>query len=284
MTKLDRDGNLLWSRCLSSNESAYLGNTFGNRWSSLHNDQLVVAGYTYETDDDYYNGLWASFPTDGFVYSGGEDEFVQMGAFRFGRGRIKDEGRTLDFGSSFTPSNQPPNITAVTNFRNYATRAPADSFPQHLHKMVDLKHGGVVFGDGSRQITAADRIPQIKADNDYWITANDSGKHIYFKNNSGTVYIPGWWRVNLPVGFTFTIVNRTGNDCYVELEGWPGERGTILGAGRDISTDTWGIPDSGSGSMVTLILLEAGHDYNNGGNQDGPVWMISGPGDIYNAT
>ena len=283
VTKLDRDGNLLWSRCVSSNDSSYLGDTFGNRWSSLHNDQLVVAGYTYETDDDYYNGLWASFPTDGFVYSGGEDEFVQMGAFRFGRGRIKLEDTLIPPTGSFTPSVQPPNITAVTNFKNYATRTPSDSFPQHLHKMVDPKHGGVVFGDGSRQTTAADRIPQIRADNDYHITINDSGKHIYFSNKSGTVYIPYDFDypegVKLPVGFTFTIVNYTGNDCYVQLRSFS-PRGTILGAGRNASYYEWGIPDSGTGSMVTLILLETGHDYGNS-NATGPVWMISGPGDIY---
>jgi hypothetical protein len=281
VTKLDKDGNLLWSRCVNGNDSSYLSDNNGNRQTSLHGDQLVVVGYTYETDDDYYNGLWASVPTDGFAYLGGEGDFVQMGAFRLSQGRIS-AGPELGGGApSFTPSNQPPNITATANLKNYATRTTVNRFPQHLHKMVDPTHGGLVFGDGSRQTTAADRIPQIKADNDYWITANDSGKHIYFKNNDGTVYIPGWWKTNLPVGFTFTIINRTGNDCYVELEGWPGERGTILGAGRNLDYHTWGIPDSGSGSMVTLILLEAGHDYNSGGNQDGPVWMISGPGDIY---
>jgi hypothetical protein len=283
VTKLDRDGNLLWSRCLSGNESSYLGNAYGNRWSSLHNDQLVVAGYTGVTSNSSYNGLWASFPTDGFVYLGGENDFVQMGAFRFGQGRIKDGERTFLVGNSFTASVQPPNITAVTNTRNYATRTPSDSFPQHLHKMVDLKHGGVVFGDGSRQTTAADRIPQIKADNDYWITANDSGKHIYFRNNSGTVTIPYDFDypdgVKLPVGFTFTIVNYTGSDCYVQLRSF-NPRGTILGAGRNLDYHTWGIPDSGTGSMVTLILLETGHDYGNN-NATGPVWMISGPGDIY---
>jgi hypothetical protein len=206
VTKLDSTGNLLWTRCLSGNVTSDLGNSAGNRWSSLHNDQLIVAGYTYETVNDYSNGLWASFPTDGFTYFGGEDDFVQTGIFRFGQGRIKDGVRTFDTGGSFTPSVQPPNITAVTDLKNYATRTPVDSFPQHLHKMVDPKHGGLVFGDGTTQTTAGDRIPQIRADNDYWITANDSGKHIYFRNNSGTVYIPGWWRVNLPVGFTFTIV------------------------------------------------------------------------------
>jgi hypothetical protein len=284
VTKLDSNGNLIWSRCLNGNDSSYLGNSNGNRWSSIHGDQLIVAGYTYETDDDYYNGLWVSLPTDGFTYLGGEGEFVQMGAFRLGQGRIKDGELTTVVGGSFTASEQPQNITAVTDLRGYATRDPQDSFPQHLHKMVDLKHGGLVFGDGTKQSTAGDRIPQIRADDDYYLTAHDSGKHIYFRNNNGTVYIPGWWTdKNLPVGFTFTIVNRTGSDCYVQLEGWPGTIGTILGAGRNISTDIWGIPDSGSGSMVTLIKLEDGHDYNNGA-QDGQVWMISGPSDIYNAT
>jgi hypothetical protein len=284
VTKLDSTGNILWTRCLSGNESSYLGNSNGNRWSSLHGDQLVVAGYTWETSDEQYNGLWASFPTDGFTYLGGEGDFVQMGAFRFGPGRIKDDGdASSDVGGTFTPSVQPPNITAVTDFKRYETRAPDYVFPQHLHKMVDPKHGGLVFGDGTKQTTAGDRIPQIRADNDYYLTANDSGKHIYFRNNSGNVVIPGWWYVNLPVGFTFTIVNYTGNTCYVNLEWWPGEVGTILGAGRNISTPVWGIPDSGSGSMVTLIKLEDGHDYNNQGQAFGPVWMISGPSDIYNA-
>lgn len=283
VTKLDSAGNILWTRCLSGNESSYLGSSNGNRWSSLHGDQLVMAGYTYETDDDYYNALWASLPTDGFAYLGGESEFVQMGAFRFSQGRIKDEGATEDVGGTFTPSVQPPNITAVTDLKKYETRSPETLFPQHLHKALDPKHGGLVFGDGTRQKTAGDQIPQIRADDDYFLTANDSGRHIYYKNNNGAVTIPAWWRVNLPVGFTFTIVNRTGSDCYVNLEWFPGEVGTILGAGRNIATPAWGIPDSGSGSMVTLIKLEDGHDYNNGGQAYGQVWMISGPSDIYDA-
>jgi hypothetical protein len=151
--------------------------------------------------------------------------------------------------------------------------------------MTDPKHGGLVFGDGSRQTFATDTIPQIKADRDYTITAQDSGKHIYYKNNSGTVYIPPAWsdntlsQLNLPVGFTFTIINRSGSDCYVQLKPFS-PRGTILGAGRNTSYYEWGIPDSGTGSMVTLILLEAGKDLGNG-NTIEPVWMISGPGDIY---
>jgi hypothetical protein len=151
--------------------------------------------------------------------------------------------------------------------------------------MVDPKHGGLVFGDGSRQTFATDIMPQIKADRGYTVTAQDSGKHIYYKNNSGTITIPPVWsdntlgQLNLPVGFTFTIINRSGSDCFVELKSFS-PRGTILGSGRASSYHTWGIPDSGSGSMVTLILLEAGKYLGNNTTTE-PVWMISGPDDIY---
>ena len=280
-TKLDQAGNVIWSRCVNApNTSSYLGNSNGNRWSSLHNDQLVVAGYTYTTGDDYSSGLWVSFPTDGFTYLGGEGDFVQMGAFRFCQGSIYVAETLIPGASSFTPSVQAPTITATNNLKNYATRDPINLFEQHLHKMVDPKHGGVMFGDGSRQTFATDIMPQIKADRDYTITTQDSGKHIYYKNYSGTIIIPLWARVKLPVGFTFTIVNRSGGDCYVQLESWPGPRGTILGSDRNASYYEWGIPDTGSGSMVTLLLLEAGHDGGNG-NISEPVWMISGPDSIY---
>jgi hypothetical protein len=280
VTKLDQDGNLVWSRCVSGQASSYLRNWNGNRFSSLANDQLVVAGYTQMTDQDYDSGLWVSFPTDGFTYLGGESEFVQQGAFRFSPGRITNGVITLDTGGSFTPSVQAPTITASNNLKKFETRDPINFFEQHLHKMVDPKHGGLVFGDGSRQTFATDKIPQIKANYDHTITAQDSGKHIYYKNHAGTVYIPLWADVKLPVGFTFTIVNHSGGDCYVQLTSWPGPRGTILGSGRNASYHTWGIPDSGSGSMVTLLLLEAGQDLGDDDYHE-PVWMISGPDDIY---
>ncbi len=280
--KLDQHGRKLWSRCISSGPNdSYLGIWNGNRWSSLDGNQLVVAGYTLATEDNYWSGLWASFPTDGFTYFGGEDDFVQQGAFRFSQGAISAGESASGPAYTFTPSVQPPTITAVSNLKKFATRTPEESLPQHLHKIVDPEQGGLVFGDGTRQTTAADRVPQIRADNDYWITANDSGKHIYFSNNSGTVRIPNESDLDLPVGFTVTIVNYTGSNCYIRLEsGGPAGRGTILGAGRNLSTVWWGMPDSGSGSMATLIKLQKGV-YVDGGYSEAPVWMISGPSDLF---
>ena len=284
VTKLDQDGNVIWSRCINApNDGSYLGNWNGNRWSSLSDDQLVIAGFTYLTADNYYSGLWASIPTDGFTYFGGEGEFVQQGAFRFSQGSIYTTEDLIPPTGSFTPEPQLPNITSNINLKKYETRTPTDLFEQHLQKMTDPKHGGLVFGDGSRQTFATDKVPQIKADRGYTITAQDSGKHIYYKNNSGTITIPAEdGGPVLPVGFTFTIINRTGGDCYVRLYDTQGPtRGIILGAGRNQSYYEWGIPDSGSGSMVTLIKLESLLISNGGIDIHEPVWMISGPSDIY---
>jgi hypothetical protein len=114
-----------------------------------------------------------------------------MGAFRFSQG-IYICYNLIPGASSFTPSVQAPTITATNNLKKYETRDPIDFFEQHLHKITDPKHGGLVFGDGSRQTFATDIMPQIKADRGYTITAQDSGKHIYYKNNGGTITIPVW--------------------------------------------------------------------------------------------
>jgi hypothetical protein len=92
--------------------------------------------------------------------------------------------------------------------------------------------------------------------------------------------------VDLPVGFTFTIVNTTGSDCYVDMMYGNNEGtypGTLKLAGRDISTPYIGIPDSGSGSMVTLMKIKNGYNLLNTDfdNYQQDVWIVSGPGDVY---
>jgi hypothetical protein len=86
------------------------------------------------------------------------------------------------------------------------------------------------------------------------------------------------------VGFTFTLVNTTGSDCFVETLTGPSNRARLKLAGRNIDTYTIGIPDSGSGSMVTFLKVKQGYTMDNSdGLGDYPdVWMVSGPGDIYN--
>ena len=78
----------------------------------------------------------------------------------------------------------------------------------------------------------------------------------------------------------------SGSDVYVEMmlaTNLNLYQGRIWGAGRNIQTRHWGIPDSGSGSMVTLMKVK-GPDYRGGEQEDYPeIWMIAGPSDLYNA-
>jgi hypothetical protein len=85
------------------------------------------------------------------------------------------------------------------------------------------------------------------------------------------------------VGFTFTIVNTTGSDCYLRTSSGPTEQAVFKLAGRNITSVDVGIPDSGSGSMITVMKIKDGYEMVNSDNDgDYPdIWMVSGPSDIY---
>ena len=104
-----------------------------------------------------------------------------------------------------------------------------------------------------------------------------------FELDNGVVYIQHREGRYFPVGFAFTIVNTTNNDCWVRTMTGTTARARLKLAGRNIDTVDVGIPDSGSGSMVTVMKIKDGYTM---ANSDGPgdypdVWMISGPGDVY---
>lgn len=283
VTKFNPDGNILWMRTVNSyGASSDLGSWNGTGWSSFDEttQQLVTVGYTNSFDDDYRCGLWVGFPADGYTYFGGEGEFTQQGPWRFGLGSLNVLSYETVTAQDFTPTPFANNIDTIANAKYYRTKEPIDKFPQWLTTMADEVNGGLVFGDGSKQTFATNITPQVRAYQDYQLRPTDSGKHIYYgpNTNSGTIAIPYWDNVKLPVGFTFTIVNRCGGDVYVQLAGG-NQTGSIYGSGRNAWSTMWGIPDSGSGSVVTLIKVEEGFDSN--GVYQGDVWMISGPDSIY---
>ena len=153
------------------------------------------------------------------------------------------------------------------------------------YTVTDDTTGFLEFGDGSKQSFATNVIPQIPAVDSYWITEQDSGKHLFFEHRSGTVYIPHRAGRYFPVGITFTIVNTSGGTCFVETMTGPSSRGRLKLAGRNIDTPYIGIPDSGSGSMVTFLKVKDGYTMDNSdGLGDYPdIWIVSGPSDVYNA-
>ncbi len=245
----------------------------------------VMVGKTYVPTDNYYNGLLLKLPLDGYTNLS-EGEFVSIGEHILGKYNWNVTSLTSAF-DSFTATEHIDTIEESVNLRSYRTRTPGGFLKVFRTDIIKDSDGYLEFGDGSKQSFATDKIPQIPAANDYYLTEQDSGKHIFFENENGYVYIPHRTVKDLPVGFTFTVVNTTGSDCWVttqnEADG-SGYRARLKLAGRNIDTYTIGIPDSGSGSMVTFLKIKSGYSMLNTDYDDEypDVWIVSGPGDIYN--
>lgn len=285
---IDPDGLIITSRVLSadgnSNYNFYETPTpqFSDAYTDADdNDYVVMAGHTYVPTDNYYNALLIKLPLDGYkdLQPG---EWVSLGEHILSRYWWAVTTVTPAF-ESFTATEHPNTITTDFDQRNYNTSTPTGLLNVWTYTITDDSAGYLEFGDGSKQSFATDVIPQIPAANDYYLTAQDSGKHIFFEHASGEVFIPHWNDKNLPVGFTFTVVNLTGNTCYVTTQSGDGGRGRLKLAGRNIDTYTIGIPDSGSGSMVTFLKIKSGYSMMNTDWNDyyDDVWIVSGPGDIY---
>ena len=281
------DGTVIRHRVLSadgnSNYNYYNTPTanFADIYTDSHGDHIVVAGYTYVPTDNYYNALLYRLPLDG--YRDLElSERVTLGEHILTTHQVTGNVVTSAF-ESFTPTEHVNTITNLVDQRDYHTRTPDGNLHVWTHTITDDSAGYLEFGDGSKQSFATNIIPQVAAANDYYLDIQDSGKHIFFEHENGVVYIPHREGRYFPVGFAFTIVNTTNNDCWVRTMTGTTARARLKLAGRNIDTVDVGIPDSGSGSMVTVMKIKDGYTMaNSDGLGDYPdVWMISGPGDVY---
>lgn len=273
---LSADGN--------SNYNEY--NTPTPQFAAVTADSIVFAGYTYVPTDNYYNALLVKLPLDGYKDIAVEQR-ISLGEHILTRHEWTPVTVTPAF-ESFTVTEHLGTLNSGTSGKSFETVDPQGQLQVWPFTITDDAAGYLEFGDGSKQAFATDIIPQIPAANDYYLTTQDSGKHIYFEDESGRVYIPHWSDVNLPVGFTFTIVNTTGNNCYVDAMSSnvaPFDIANFRLAGRDIQTGYIGIPDNGAGSMVTFLKIKTGYimDNSDGPGQYRDQWIVSGPGDVFNA-
>lgn len=257
--------------------------TFADIYTEGSDDYVVMAGRTYVPTDDSRNALLIKLPVDG-LKNLEISERLSLGEHLLTRHDVVVTTVTPAF-DSFTPEEHLNTITNLENARNYSTIAPDGELGVWTYTVTDDTAGFLEFGDGSKQSFATNVIPQIPAANSYYITEQDSGKHLFFEHENGTVYIPHRDGRYFPVGFTFTIVNTSGSDVWVETMTGSSNRGRLKLAGRNIDTPYIGIPDSGSGSMVTFLKIKDGYTMDNSdGLGDYPdIWIVSGPSDVYNA-
>ena len=280
IVKLDTDGEMIWKRMFGIHESdtrmSYEG--WGNKALSIHGDQFTFVGYTDGPDDDTDNALIVTLPLDGTgVGLHGLWTYVEPNDDRIKPWRLT--GRTS---TTFDATVHSSGITAVDNVKYYYTNYPEENFTLYPQVILSDQGGALEFADGSRQTFSTALVPQVKISaGRYTIRPEDSGRHILIESENYAVVIPYWGKVALPVGFTVTLVNISGNDVRVECEISEGPfQGSLWLSGGDMKTVAIRFPDNGSGQMITLIKIKEG-TYSNNAESHGDIWMVAGA-DIIN--
>jgi len=170
------------------------------------------------------------------------------------------------------------------NARFYYMDYPYWTFPVINQVVRDKSGGAIVFPDGSRQTTSAGVSQQVRIGRNYTITLEDAGGHIFIDDIGGwwsyNVIIPYWEMVKLPVGFKFSIVNRSNQTVYVYLDSGPGPRGSIYGVqswGYNNGSNWYINGNSNGANWVELIKVKEG--FKVADNDQGPQWVIRGDKD-----
>jgi hypothetical protein len=272
--KLDTDGEVIWKRMWGVHASdvriSYEG--YGNRALSIHGDQFTLVGYADAPDDDYDNGFIVTLPLDGtgvgehgiWTYVEPKDDIVKVW-------RLSDRTAT-----TFTATEHTGGITAVADVKYYYTDYPSEEFTFYPETILSNAGGAVEFADGSRQTFSTAIVPQVRISaGGYTLKPEDSGRHILIESSNYSVIIPNWQKVSLPVGYTVTLVNISGNDAYVSCESSDSYQGSIWFSGGDNKTSSIYFTDNGSGQMITLIKIKEGTKSDDS-EDHGDIWMVAG--------
>ena len=271
IVKLDSDGEILWKRIWGTPGNAMYQryNSDTGRSISVSNGKFTIAGYTYATADNYYNAAIASLPLDGT----GTGQHGIWTYFEPNDNKIVQVRKTTS-AQTFTPNVNTSTVTTTDDDKYYYTGYPNGQFNLFTEVIRSNEGGAIEFADGSTQTFSATTIPQVRIYGEYYLRPEDSGRHLYLTEENYTVYIPYWERVKLPVGYTITIINRSGSTMYLYLQGGNND-GRIFFSGGDTNTMGVYINDNGSGQMVTLIKIEEGSNVDDADNH-GDRWMIAG--------
>ena len=277
IVKLDTNGDVLWKRGFGVHESDTRTRDSA-KFLSIFGNKYTVVGTTDAPDaSDSNNAMIFTMPLDGtglgyhglwWYFELNDDQIKVM--------RVDRES------DAFTPNINSSVITATDNVKYYYTTYPDRDFDLFRQVIRSEVGGALEFADGSKQSFSTAIVPQVRISGGrYYIRPEDSGRHILVEDANYNIRIPNYREVTLPVGFTFTIINISGDTVNVENQFVDsGERGQMWFSGGDDKTPVVGIDDNGSGQMVTLIKIKEGTTSDDGSNH-GDIWMIAGA-DIYN--
>jgi hypothetical protein len=275
----------IWAQEIS-HEGAEYGVHHG--WN-YYSNSIATDGKTYSTALQTFdvsgnegNALGVNLPADGSAADTHVGEFAINDAFL--PMYYNSEG---GYGTTYgdVPVARPYQITTATSQFTLVTNrnpissiidtSPVDQFPVYTNS-----EAGIVFGDGTKQTSSSNGIPQVKHgryQQHFELKASDAGKHLYITNTDQAVIIPRYEKVQFPVGTVITIVNMSGG--YVMIAGPTQDSGrtTIYcpaldgseGSGDQTYLNGYKFHDNGGGCLITLLKVE--ESYSNGSR-----WVVTG--------
>ena len=276
IVKFDKDGNQLFSRILWSQNGINTNNNddYSNQLT-IKGDRFSFVAYSNDPGNGNYNGITVDLPLDGTGigdYGDFHYEEVEINRnYRFEDNHAGSYAIVTDITSVIVP--RPYTFVdapydgenAWRNISIYGNRS-SEVIPLYKPEGAEIKGiAKITFEDGSVQTSSQQGLPQVKMSqvngggNDYWLRPEDNGKHIY-QLYSDTVIIPNRDRLNLPIGFAFTIINDS-NDSGVWSENY--DEDIYLSGDNGNNNASYMIPRY---SMATLVKIADGR------------WMISGTG------
>lgn len=244
IVKYDKDGNLLFSRILWSQNGIYTNNhaDYGNGLT-IKGDRFSFVAYSSDPGGDNYQGIVIDLPLDGTgVGDYGDFHYEEIEIDRRRRFENNNDANGNQIVTDITANIVTRPYTFVDApyvdndaWRNVSIYGDRDykAFPLYKPEGGEVKGvAKITFEDGSVQTTSMQGLPQVDVsrvnggENDYWLRPEDNGKHILQKWSS-TVIIPSPDRVRLPIGFAITIINQGNNsgvwsenyDEYIYLSG-----------------------------------------------------------------
>jgi len=267
-TKVSKtDGSQLWANSLTRNISQrndiYFNYDVDNNWLNIVNDIVYAGGYTYDANNNYNVGIAVGVAADG----SGTGDYEGWTYHAYDSLGINDITGDMTFGSTnYQPVDQ---LAIELNSFSYSLTS---SQPNWSTYSTAIGGGSKVkFEDGSEQTTAGiARHSKDGGGTSKVLSASMNGKFLYYdnsNNNSNTwLYIPSNADVELPIGFTVTVIvgNLNGYSIYVNNDG--NSDVVIYHAGSsDGVNGYWVFAGDGNPGIYTIMKVDTN------------TWMLAGP-------
>ena len=225
--KMTANGETVYKRWFSAvtNDDMRL---YNGRCMAAGNGSFYIAGH-YDSND--YDSVWlAKLPIDG------------SGTGEYGQFRYEGvDSETGNYDNYYTPNSDNYYISEVDLGSSYAGALTVEPYvnstdqqldvvgdysvssfyePYYYQIVRDTGGGRIVFPDGTTQSTSATDVPQnIYRGEPYTLGMRDRGHHILCLETGDDIVIPYYSRVPFPVGSKIMIVNASGGNVNIGIEG-----------------------------------------------------------------